>query len=89
MNTNRLLAYQERKVDSTKVWLLYLFFGWSYGSLGKGFLQFLFYITLGGLGLWALIRLLTLNGSIKSYNKTIAQKVGMTPNEMKEIGLIN
>lgn len=89
MDNNRLLAYEARKADSTKIWLLFLFLGWSYGSLGKGVLQALFYLTLGGFGLWTLIRLITLNGSIKSYNKTIAQKVGMLPDEMKEIGLIN
>lgn len=80
-------AYTERKLNSKTIWILFLFLGWSYGSMGKGFLQFLFYITFGGFGLWTLIRLFTLNGAIKKYNKKIALECGLTADEIMKLGL--
>jgi hypothetical protein len=87
-NSARVAAYQSRKADNTKVWLLFLFLGWSYGSLGSMGKQVLFYLTAGGLGLWTLIRLFTLSGSIKAYNKKIAREVGLSADEMVMVGLI-
>lgn len=69
--------------------MLFLFLGWSYGSLGKIGTQILFYLTLGGLGLWTFIRLFTLNSAIKEYNRKIATEVGLTTDEMKSIGLLS
>ena len=46
---DKQFVYNERKANPTLVWLLFLFFGWSYGSLGKIGTQILYYITLGGL----------------------------------------
>lgn len=71
---DKQLAYTERKANPTLIWLLYIFLGWSYGSLGKIGLQIAFYLTLGGLGFWALIRLFTLNGAIREYNKKLPVK---------------
>jgi hypothetical protein len=87
MDTNKIMIYQSRKADPTTVWLLFLFFGWSYGSLGKIGLQILFYFTLGGLGLWTLIRLFTLNGSIKDYNRLIASRIGLDNEEKMSLGV--
>ena len=56
--------------------------------MGKIGLQILYYITAGGLGFWALIRLFTLNGAIKEYNKGIAARVGMDNQEMATLGLM-
>lgn len=80
--------YNERKANPTTIWLLFLFLGWSYGSLGNIGLQILYYITLGGFGLWALVRLFTLNGDIKAYNRKIAQEVGLSADDMKKMGII-
>ena len=88
MDTNKLLAYESRKANSTTIWLLFLFLGWSYGSLDKIGLQILFYITIGGLGLWALVRLFTLSGDIKSYNRRIAGQVGLDNQEMATLNLL-
>ena len=88
MDTNKLLAYESRKANPTTVWLLFLFLGWSYGSLDKFGLQILFYITLGGLGFWALIRLFTLNGAIKTYNRRMAGQVGLDNQEMATLNLL-
>ena len=88
MDTNKLLAYESRKANSTTIWLLFLFLGWSYGSLDKIGLQILYYITAGGVGIWALIRLFTLNGAIKSYNRTIAIQVGLNTQELETLNLL-
>ena len=88
MNTEKLMIYQSRKLNSTMIWLLFIFFGWSYGSMGKIGTQILYYITAAGLGLWALVRLFTLNGAIKEYNRKIAMEVGMDNQEIASLGLL-
>ncbi len=85
---DKQFAYNERKANPTLVWLLFLFFGWSYGSLGKIGTQILYYITLGGLGVWALIRLFTLQGAIRDYNREIAVKLGFSAEELTLMGLV-
>jgi len=80
--------YNSKKADSTKTWLLFLFLGWSYGSLGSIGKQILFYLTLGGFGIWTFIRLFTLNGSIKKYNKQVAKEAGMSADDMLKLGII-
>ena len=88
MDTNKLLIYENRKANSTNVWLLFLFLGWSYGSLDKIGMQILFYVTFGGIGIWTLIRLFTLSGAIKSYNRRIAGQVGLDNQEMAMLNLL-
>ena len=88
MNTNKLLTYQMRKANPTTVWMLFLLFGWSYGSLNKIGIQILFYLTFGGFGLWALIRIFTLSGSIKSHNRKIASQLGFDNQEMSNLDLL-
>ena len=73
---DKQFTYNERKANPTLIWLLFLFLWWSYGSLGSIGTQILYYITLGGLGIWTLIRLFTLNGAIRDYNKKIAMELG-------------
>ena len=85
---DKQFAYNERKANPTLVWLLFLFLGWSYGSLGKIGTQILYYITLGGLGVWALIRLFTLQGAIRDYNREIAVKLGFSAEELTLMGLV-
>jgi len=58
-----------QKADSTKIWLLFLFLGWSYGSLGQPWKQVFFYLTFGGFGFWTIYRLFTLNKAIRKYNE--------------------
>jgi len=70
------------------LFLLFLLLGWSYGSLGRMGTQVFFYLTLGGLGIWALIRLFTLSKAIKVYNKEIALKSGMKLKDMVQLGLV-
>ena len=87
MDTNKLLIYNERKINKTTGWLLFLFLGWSYGSMDQIGKQILFYITLGGCGLWTLYRLFTLSGAMNRYNKEIAAQAGMSNQEMATLGL--
>lgn len=85
---DKQFVYNEKKAYSTQIWLLFLFLGWSYGSLGSIGKQILFYITLGGLGVWILIRLFTLQGAIRDYNKKIAMELGFTNEELAKMGLV-
>ncbi len=79
--------YSQRAVKPTTMWLLFLLLGWSYGSMGQMGKQIFFYLTLGGLGLWGLYRLFTLNGKIRNYNKQIALECGLDSSEMLALGL--
>jgi hypothetical protein len=88
MDNDKLLAFNSRKANSTNIWLLFLFLGWSYGSLGKIGIQILYYFTLGGFGVWVLIRLFTLNGAIKKYNRTIANELKMDAEDMNLLNLM-
>ena len=87
MDNSKILAYQERKANKRTIWILFLFLGWSYGSLNKTGTQILFYITLGGLGFWTIIRLFTLNSAIKEYNRSVAINVGLGSEEMNILNL--
>ena len=88
MDTSKMLAYQNGAVNKSTVWVLFLFLGWSYGSMDKIGLQILYYVTFGGGMIWALYRLFTLNGAIKEYNRGIAARVGMDNQEMAVLGLM-
>ena len=85
---DKQFAYNERKANPTLIWLLFLFIGWSYGSLDKVGIQILFYVTLGGVGVWFLIWLFTLQGSIRDYNRKIAMELGFSSEEVIKMGLV-
>ena len=86
-NTENLLIYNTRKQSSGTIWLLFLFLGWSYGSLGSMVKQIFYYLTFGGFGIWAIYRLITLNGAIKKYNRKIAMEVGLNADDILKLGL--
>lgn len=83
----KLNFYNNRKVDSGKMWILFLLLGWSYGSLDQMGKQILYYITFGGFGIWGLYVLFTLGGKIKKYNRGIAQQVGLEQEDLTMLGL--
>ena len=87
MDNSKMMLAQSQMANKTTVWLLFLFLGWSYGSLGKIGLQILFYLTLGGFGLWTLIRLFTLNDSIRTYNLHVADRCGLSHEEKSMLNL--
>jgi len=85
---DELYFYNSRKIDTGITWLLFLLFGWSYGSMGHMGKQILFYLTLGGLGFWFLYVLFTLNSKIRNYNKKAALDVGISNDDLSKLGLI-
>ena len=84
---DKQFAYQQRALNSSTIWILFLFLGWSYGSMGQMGKQILYYVTFGGLLMWALYRLFTLNGAIRMYNKQIVYNCGFTNDEVIKLGL--
>lgn len=87
-NFNKSIKYYEnQKLDANTAWILFLLLGWSYGSMGKMGKQIFFYLTLGGLGLWTIYRLFTLNGKIKAYNREVAIQCGIEGNDLTMLGL--
>ena len=87
-NKNEKLAfYNQSKLDASKIWLLFLLLGWSYGSMGQMGKQILYYLTIGGLGIWAIYWLFTLNGKVKKYNRDIALRVGLDATDLLMLGI--
>ena len=84
---DKQFAYQQRALNPSTLWILFLFLGWSYGSMGKMGKQILYYVTFFGLLFWFFYRLFTLNGAIKKYNKQIAYECGFTNEEVIQLGL--
>lgn len=80
--------YNSQKVDPSKIWLLFLFLGWSYGSLGQMGMQILYYCTLGGCGVWTFIRFFTLSSDIKKYNRDLALRSGCNSDDLLKLNLI-
>ena len=68
--------YLQSKLKSTgKAYLYFFFFGAHYVYLGKIIIQLLFWMTLGGLGIWLLFDLFTLSAKVKVYNDSILRKI--------------
>ena len=84
---NKINYYQSRKLDKSTQWLLFFFLGWSYGSMDQMGKQILYYLTFGGLGLWMLYVLFTLNKKVDDYNRKIAIQVNLSEDEMRMLGL--
>lgn len=81
-------SYNNRKVSSGTIWITFLLLGWSYGSMNSMGKQIFYYLTLGGLGVWTLYRLFTLNSSVKRYNRKQAMNAGITDNaQLLRMGL--
>ena len=72
---DKQFAYQQRAVTPTSMWLLFLFLGWSYGSMGKMGKQIFYYLTLGGIGFWIIYRLFTLMEQSESITNKLLMNV--------------
>lgn len=67
----------QSQIKSTgTAYMLWFFLGAHYAYLGKWGVQFLYWITFGGVGIWALIDLFSMSGKISSHNSLIYQKIG-------------
>jgi hypothetical protein len=61
--------YLKSQIKSTGTgYLLLFFFGFHYIYLGRLLLQILYWVTLGGLGIWFVIDLVTLSNRISTHN---------------------
>ena len=68
--------YLQSKLKSTgKAYLYFFFFGAHYLYFGKLFFQILFWMTLGGFGMWLIFDLFTLSTKVKIYNDRIYKKI--------------
>ena len=66
----------QRKSKSLPVsYIVWLLLGWHYAYLRNWGTQFLFWITLGGLGLWWIADAFRLPGMVRDYNKDRATEV--------------
>jgi hypothetical protein len=83
----KIAFYNERKLENTKTWLMFLILGWCYGNFGQMGKQILFYLTFGGCGIWTLITLLNFNNMIKQHNLAIANELELDEQDIKMLGL--
>ena len=56
-------------------YLFFFFLGAHYAYLGKWGLQILFWFTIGGLGIWALIDLFTISSKVETHNSFLFQQI--------------
>lgn len=56
-------------------YLFWFILGGQYAYLGKWGIQILYWLTLGGLGIWALIDLFTIPSKVNAYNAPIFQQL--------------
>ena len=64
------------KIKSTGTAILFWFLlGAHFAYLNKWGLQIIFWLTLGGLGVWALIELFLISGRVAKYNEAIFRQI--------------
>lgn len=86
-STKKILIFNERKLNKSTSWLLFLFLGWHYGNINQTTTQIIYYLTLGGLGFWTLVVFLTLNDNIDDYNSRLAKEIGLSDDDMLILGI--
>lgn len=67
--------YRRKKKSTGVAYLLWFFFGLYWIYLGKIGWWFVYFITCGGLFIWAFINLFLIPGMVKNYNKDIAMDI--------------
>lgn len=73
----RMNKYElQSKIKSTGTAILFWFLlGAHFAYLNKWGLQIIFWLTLGGLGVWALIELFLISGRVAKYNQDIYRQI--------------
>lgn len=84
---DKYFYFQQKSLNKSTSWLLFLLLGWCYGSYNQMTKQILFYLTLGGFGLWTIYKIFTLNRDIDNYNRQIAKDLGFSISEIEKLGL--
>jgi len=73
--------YLMSKMKSSGIaYLCWFFIGIHYAYLGKWGWQILYWITLGGLGVWAIIDLFHIPTKVNNYNMKIANQIDALDN---------
>src|SRR5690554_3793726 len=72
---NKRQHLESQKKTPTTAYICWALLGTHYAYLGKWGLQLLFWITLGGLGIWAIIDLFTMHSKIPKHNYIIDRKI--------------
>jgi len=79
-----LMEFQKKRKSGFVAFLLWCVFpAWHYFYVSKVWVNLLFWLTIGGFGIWWVIDLFRLSGLVREYNKTIAISV------LKEIHFLN
>ncbi|MCG8318663.1 MAG: TM2 domain-containing protein [Cytophagales bacterium] len=68
-------AYQSKMKSPGVAYALWFFLMAHFAYLGKWGLQILFWLTLGGLGIWWVVEAFMIPGRIEKYNLLISQKI--------------
>ncbi len=74
METNKY--YLQSKMKSTGIaYVCWFILGIHYAYLGKWGWQILYWITAGGLGIWAIVDLFLMPSKVGNYNRNIANQI--------------
>ncbi|MEC5395650.1 TM2 domain-containing protein [Bergeyella sp. RCAD1439] len=81
MNKHYLMS----KMKSTgTAYLCWFFLGCHYAYLGRWGLQILYWITFGGMGIWALIDLFLMPSKVNAHNLAIARQIDLIEKKEQE-----
>lgn len=64
-----------RRKSTLVAYLAWLLLGWHYAYVGKWGLQLLYWITLGGCGLWILLDFFRMPGIVARYNEEVTDTI--------------
>lgn len=67
--------YLISKLKAVETTYLCWIFGCHYAYLGKWGLQFLYWITLGGLGIWCILDLFSIPNKVRFHNSIIIKQI--------------
>lgn len=81
MNKHYLMSQMK---STGTAYLCWFFLGCHYAYLGKWGLQILYWITLGGLGIWIIIDLFTIPSKVNHHNMIIANEINEIEKREKE-----
>ncbi|MGM5631201.1 TM2 domain-containing protein [Apibacter raozihei] len=81
MNKHYLMSKMK---SSGTAYLCWFFFGIHYAYLGKFGLQILYWITLGGLGIWTFLDIFLIPGKVNSHNLKISRLIAEIERKEKE-----
>lgn len=74
METNKY--YLQSKMKSTGIaYVCWFILGIHYAYLGKWGWQILYWITIGGFGVWAIVDLFLMPSKVDNYNRNIANQI--------------